>query len=251
VIRGGPGVGKTMFAKILSRIYLCLGVTSKSTFKIIKRTDLIGEFLGHTAMKTQQAINEALGGVLFIDEAYSIGSNSKSGNGDSYSKECIDVLTQNLSEHKGNLICIIAGYEDQLEKNFFSLNPGLKRRFGFYYDLKDYTPEELTDIFISKVNRMNGWKLDKEAISWLKKEKLFNKNMKYFPFFGGDIDNLITRIKLFHSHRVFGKNALIHKNIDKSDILGGFDTFKKEYNNVHQNTRDNHEKKNIIMDMYI
>ena len=92
-----------MLAKILCRIYLCL-VLHKNTFKIVKRSDLIGEFLGHTAIKTQNIINESLGGVLFIDEAYSLGNNSK--NADAYSKECIDVLTQNLTEHKGNFIVL-------------------------------------------------------------------------------------------------------------------------------------------------
>ena len=123
VIEGSPGVGKTILGKILSKIYLALGITCNDTFKVVKRSDLIAEYLGQTAIKTQKVIDSVAGGVLFIDEAYSLGNDNET---DSYSKECLDVLNQNLSENKSKFICIIAGYPEDLEKNFFSANKGLR-----------------------------------------------------------------------------------------------------------------------------
>lgn len=230
VIQGPPGIGKTMLAKILCRIYLCLGITKKNTFKIVKRSDLIGEFLGHTAVKTQNIINESLGGVLFIDEAYSLGNNSK--NADAYSKECIDVLTQNLTEHKGDFICIIAGYKDQLQKNFFSLNPGLERRFAFVYDLETYTSLELLQILCSKINSMDNWKIIEECELWLIKNDFLKDKMEYFTNFGGDIDNWLTNIKISHSLRVFGLDIKEQKIISKEDIENGYELYIESKNKI-------------------
>ena len=136
IIQGPPGVGKTMLAKIIGQIYHKMNIFSKNTddykFIIARRSDLIGEYLGTTAKKTQKGIDSCKGGVLFIDEAYSLGNSEGR---DSYSKECIDTINQNLSENKGEFLCIIAGYKDSLEKNFFNYNQGLVRRFPFVYTL--------------------------------------------------------------------------------------------------------------------
>ena len=163
VITGPPGVGKTKLAYLLSEIYFKMGifkckknVTYKSPltgeninfkFKIARRSDLIGEYVGHTAIKTQKVIDESLGGVLLIDEAYSLGNDDKK---DSFSKECIDTLNQNLTENKGKFAVIIAGYDDELEKCFFSYNDGLRRRFPFRYEINAYNYSELCEIFIKK-----------------------------------------------------------------------------------------------------
>ena len=121
VIEGPPGVGKTEVAKILGKIYRKLGILTSDIFKIVKRSDLIGGYLGQTAIKTQKVLDECNGGVLFIDEAYSLGNVEGR---DSYSKECIDTLTAYLSENKRNFICIIAGYKEALKSCFFNMNEG-------------------------------------------------------------------------------------------------------------------------------
>jgi len=117
VITGPPGVGKTELGKILGKVYKELGILSNDTFKLVTRSDLIAGYLGQTAIKTQKVIDEAKGGVLFIDEAYSLGNAELR---DSFSKECIDTLNQNLSERR-DFLCIIAGYKEELEKCFFCL----------------------------------------------------------------------------------------------------------------------------------
>jgi len=223
VIEGPPGVGKTIFGKILARIYLSLGISKKDTFKIVRRSDLVGEFLGHTARLTEKAIDEAIGGVLFIDEAYSLGN----GNGkkmDSYSKECIDTINQALTERKGQFICIIAGYKKELEENFFSVNPGLRRRFTFTYSIEKYSWNELTEILIQKINKIN-WKIDSETTKWLFETKFLENKMDNFPHFGGDIETLMLHIKIEHSSRVFGKHYKLHKKISKEDIENAYKQF--------------------------
>ena len=125
VIMGPPGTGKTEVAKILGTIYSKMGVISKPLdangtipFKKATRSDMIAGYLGQTAIKTKAVINQCLGGVLFIDEAYSLGD-------DNFSKECVDTLCEALSDQKDNIMVIVAGYENELNAQFFSLNSGL------------------------------------------------------------------------------------------------------------------------------
>ena len=165
VIEGPPGVGKTELGKILSEIFSSMGAIKSNKFKVVRRTDLIGEYLGHTAQKTQNVINESSGGVLFIDEAYSLGNKDKR---DSYAKECIDTLNQNLSENKGSMICIIAGYPNQLEECFFSFNSGLRRRFPFTHKIESYNNIEMSKIFINMVEKCY-WNLDGNKNDFLEK----------------------------------------------------------------------------------
>jgi ABC-type molybdenum transport system ATPase subunit/photorepair protein PhrA len=172
VIEGPPGVGKTTLGYILGEIYSNLDIieqpknkTNQLKFKIVKRSDLVAKYLGQTSHRTQEVINSVLGGVLFIDEAYSLGNNDVD---DSYSKECLDTLNQNLSEKKNQFLCIIAGYKDALERNFFAYNEGLRRRFPFTYTIEEYTPNELKNIFIGMLDNSNwgleGYKQKKETI---------------------------------------------------------------------------------------
>jgi hypothetical protein len=179
---------------------------------------MIGKFLGETGEKTQNIINKAMGGVLFIDEAYSLGSNDDK---DMYSKECINILNQNLSDNKSKFICIIAGYADQLETNFFSLNEGLSRRFPFRLKIDKYTPLELRDIFIRKIYKLN-WKIDNDIENI---NLLFEKNYKFFKFYGGDIDTFIQDIKYSHARRIACSNINSYKIINNEDLLTAMTKF--------------------------
>lgn len=221
-IEGPPGVGKTELGRIIAEIYAQLGVIKSNKFKLVKRSDLVGEYLGHTAPKTQKVIDEADGGVLFIDEAYALGNEEKK---DSFSKECIDVINQNLSENKKKFICIIAGYPDELQKCFFSYNEGLERRFPFRFRIDGYTPDELKSIFLKKVGDLK-WKLAQD-VNDQTLNQFFTQNKDAFKYYGGDIDNLLLNCKFVHSRRVFGKHPVNKKRLTIEDISNGFERFTK------------------------
>lgn len=157
VITGPPGVGKTTVARIIGKIYTALGLLSKGTFREVGRGDLIAKYLGQTAIKTQKVIDSCEGGVMFIDEAYALGHSEGR---DSFSKECLDTLNKNLS-NKRDFLCIIAGYKKDLDKCFFTMNEGLKRRFSFRYDIEKYNHKQLLSIFKGKVEK-EGWVLNIE-----------------------------------------------------------------------------------------
>ena len=222
VIEGPPGTGKTQVGKILAQIYCALGIIESSQFKYVKATDLIGDHVGATKHMTQRVIDEADGGVLFIDEAYALSSNDSK---DPYGKECIDTLNFNLSEKKKKLIVIIAGYPDHLDKYFFSFNPGLQRRFPFRHQIEGYSAEELRDIFIDKLKRFK-WKLDSD-VDMDELTKFFKSNHKSFTNFGGDIENLFKKCQYVHSNRVFGKNPMIRKILNMDDIQNGLKKLEK------------------------
>ena len=228
-LEGSPGCGKTKLAKIISKLLGAMGILDNNKVVYARRTDMIGQYLGQTGQKTQQVINSALGGVLFIDEAYSLGSSKK----DIYSKECLDILNQNLSDNKKKLVCIIAGYPEELENYFFSSNPGLTRRFPFRFKIIDYTSLELCNIFINKINKLE-WKLE----NTLKIEDFFKDNVEHFKFFGGDIDTFIQDIKYSHSRRVVCSHPSNFRIIIKKDINNAFDKFKNRRKNKHDSAVD-------------
>lgn len=139
---GNPGTGKTTVARIVGRMYKSLGLLSKGQFIEVSRTDLIAGYQGQTALKVKKVIERAKGGVLFIDEAYSITENEHS---DSYGRECLTELTKALEDYRNNLVVIVAGYTEPM-KNFFESNPGLKSRFNTFIEFPDYTAFELMEI---------------------------------------------------------------------------------------------------------
>lgn len=218
VIQGPPGVGKTMLAKIIGDIYSRIGIINNKNyiFKIATRSDLVGKYLGHTSQITQDFIDNCNGGVMFIDEVYSLGNAEKR---DPFAKECIDTINLNLIKNK-NFVCIIAGYPNEIEDCFFAYNKGLKRRFPFIYEIKEYSSLELKKIFDIKIKNI-GWVCSINEIDLC---NFFEKNISNFPHFGGDIDNLITNIKTVHGKRVFGKNLKL-KVITKEDLQNGMDKF--------------------------
>lgn len=218
VVYGSPGVGKTKFINILSEVYANLGVLPSRKVTFVKRADLVGQYLGQTAIKTKDAIEKAKGGILVIDEAYSLGDTEQK---DSFSRECIDTLNQYLSEEKKDLICIIAGYKEDLERRFFKSNPGLERRFPFKFTITDYTSIQLKQIFLSIVKE-NNWNINEDAID----EEILEDNKHCFQFNGGDMELLFTHTKFIHSMRVFSAQKKDKKCISKEDFEAAIEKFK-------------------------
>ena len=141
VFTGNPGTGKTTVARIISRIYKQIGVLSKGQLVEVDRSGLVAGYVGQTALKTQEKINEALGGVLFIDEAYSLSQEN-----DAFGQEAIDTILKAMEDHRDDLVVIVAGYTEPMEK-FINSNPGLKSRFNKYIEFPDYSVDELEEIF--------------------------------------------------------------------------------------------------------
>ena len=144
VFTGNPGTGKTTVARIMADVFRTLGILSRGQLIEADRSKLVAGYSGQTAIKTNQLIDSALGGVLFIDEAYTL----KSGDGDSFGAEAIDTLLKRLEDDRGKFICIVAGYTDQMH-DFIDTNPGLKSRFTQTIHFDDYTPDQLTEIFVN------------------------------------------------------------------------------------------------------
>lgn len=228
IITGPPGVGKTKLGKILGKVYMEMGILDNGETKVVSRPDLIGEFLGSTAIKTQKVIDSCKGGVLFIDEAYSLGNSEGR---DSFSKECIDTLNKNLSE-KRDFLCIIAGYKESLDKCFFNYNEGLARRFTFRYDVECYDAIELYKIFCLNA-KIDGWHLPSETNQLLEEEekKFFIKNYSSFPNYGGDIETLFLMCKIANSRTIGSSIKYIFSMQNLSD---GFDMYIKNRNSPHK-----------------
>ena len=222
VIFGSPGTGKTSVSQIIGNIYKNLGVLSKNIFKIAHRDDFVAEYLGQTAIKTKKFLKSCIGGVLFIDEAYSLGPGKK--DSDSFSKEAIDTLCSFLSEHKNDFCCIIAGYENEIKQCFFSVNPGLERRFPWSHKIDEYDEKDLTQIFKKMINEMK-WTIDSK-IDEKFLNNFFKENKNEFKNFGGDVETFISKIKITHSKRVFGLENKFKFIISIEDFNNAYDIVK-------------------------
>ena len=266
VLYGPPGSGKTEIAKIIGRMYSKMGVIKKpkpsstesdkktgtTAFKKITRTDLVAGYLGQTAIKTKAVINECLGGVIFLDEAYSLGHKEGS---DSFSKECADTLCEALSDNRENLMFIIAGYEKELENNFFALNQGLESRFVWRFKIDNYTHKDLWQIFQLKVSKLSvdqkvivdGWTMDADLIK--NGENWFKKKHDSLSGLGRDVDTLLFKTKIAHSRRMYGKTPDVKCQIGMADLNAGYDMFMKSKSSTAE--IDKRERKRIAESLYI
>ena len=152
VFTGNPGTGKTMMARMMARIYRSLGILSKGQLVEVDRSGLVAGYVGQTAIKTQKAIEKAMGGVLFIDEAYAL--NGKSEN--DFGQEAIDTVLKAMEDHRDDLVVIVAGYTDLMEK-FIHSNPGLESRFNRFLLFPDYTTDEMMAIFKMRCGKPSRW----------------------------------------------------------------------------------------------
>ena len=195
---GNPGTGKTTVARIIGRMYKQLGLLSKGHFLEVSRTDLIAGYQGQTALKVKNLIEKAKGGVLFIDEAYSITENDHS---DSYGRECLTELTKALEDYRDDLVVIVAGYTEPMRK-FFESNPGLKSRFSTFIEFDDYNADQLLEIF-EGMCRKEDYKLSPSAKDGLRKimsEALANNEGNFAN--GRYVRNTFEEMIINQSHRL-------------------------------------------------
>ena len=220
ILSGPPGTGKTEMAKILGKMYSKLGILKNNVFKKVTRNDLVAGYLGQTAIKTKKVVEECLGGVLFLDEAYSLGLD------DAFSKECVDTLCEAMSDHRDDLMVIIAGYETELNETFFRINAGMQSRFMWKFVIDKYEPKQLMDIFAKKVAE-NGWCFCDEYQKETEKNRTvwFKKNKEHFPNYGRDMELLFSYVKIGHAQRIFGKDIVLRKKITREDLEKGLELF--------------------------
>lgn len=195
---GNPGTGKTTVARIVGYIYKQIGLLSKGHFVEVSRTDLIAGYQGQTALKVKKVIEQAKGGVLFIDEAYSITENDHS---DSYGRECLTELTKAMEDYREDLVVIVAGYTEPMNK-FFESNPGLKSRFNTFIEFEDYSPNELDKILISMCKNNDYTLADeaKEKIHLFFEQQTLSKDENFAN--GRLVRNLYDDLVMNHARRV-------------------------------------------------
>jgi len=221
-------------AHIISKIYQKLGILSKnSKFKLAHREDFVGEYLGQTAAKTKKLLTSCLGGVIFVDEIYAMSSGRT--DKDSYAKEAIDTINAFLSEHKNDFVFIGAGYKDEIEKCFFGMNEGLRRRFAWGHHIEKYAEEELAEI-IKKMIHESNWELSVDT-TFLK--NMIVKEKDLFKDSGGSCENLFSKIKLAHSKRIFGQSSSLKFKISEDDINNAIEMMKKY--NSEKKTKVNYD----------
>lgn len=201
VFSGNPGTGKTTVARLIGRIYCALGVCRTSKVVETDRSGLVAEYVGQTAIKTKDKISSALGGILFIDEAYSLTPNTDHG-GD-FGQEAIDVLLKEMEDHRNDLIVIVAGYPDEMAR-FISSNPGLHSRFSQHVTFDDYSAEEMTQIFCDLCAN-NEYFIQSGASGVIR--EYFDKLVEFRPtgFANGrTVRNLFEKVLRNHSTRIRG-----------------------------------------------
>ena len=195
---GNPGTGKTTVARIIGKMYKQLGLLSKGTFTEVSRTDLIAGYQGQKALKVKDVIDKAKGGVLFIDEAYSLTENDHS---DSYGRECLTELTKALEDYREDLVVIVAGYSN-LMHSFFESNPGLKSRFNTFIEFENYNVNELVNIFLRMCNADDYVLKEnvKERLALIIKQEITSESEIFAN--GRYVRNLYEDVIMNHARRI-------------------------------------------------
>ena len=208
VFSGSPGTGKTTIARLMARIFHSLGILSKGQLVEVDRAGLVAGYVGQTALKTKKAVEKALGGVLFIDEAYAL----KSSSGNDFGQEAIDTILKAMEDHRDNLVVIAAGY-DELMDRFIHSNPGLESRFNRFLHFEDYSPEELLEIFKMRCGK-GCYELEEDAAGlvrdFLREE---NRDPESFGNARG-VRNVFERILVCQANRLAGQ-----ENVTREDLM--------------------------------
>ena len=198
VFTGNPGTGKTTIARLLSEIYRSLGILSKGQLVEVDRSGLVGGYVGQTAIKTTEVLNKAMGGVLFIDEAYALTENR--GEND-FGQEAVDTILKAMEDHRDDLIVIVAGYPKLMER-FLESNPGLRSRFNKFIHFPDYTPEEMLGIFKMRCAK-DGFQCSESCLAEAQRflrERCENKGENFAN--GRDVRNYLEKAILNQANRL-------------------------------------------------
>jgi len=198
---GNPGTGKTTVALRMAQILHRLGYVRKGHLVAVTRDDLVGQYIGHTAPKTREVLKRAMGGVLFIDEAYYL---YRPENERDYGQEAIEILLQEMENHREDLVVILAGYKDRMDR-FFRSNPGLSSRIAHHIDFPDYTSDELLTIARLMLDQMQ-YTLSAEALATLRE---YIERRQTQPHFANarSIRNALDRARLRQASRLFGRRG--------------------------------------------
>ena len=198
VFSGNPGTGKTTVARIVGKIFSALGLLSKGHLIEVDRSGLVAGYVGQTAIKTQEVIQKALGGVLFIDEAYTLAPENADKD---FGQEAIDTILKAMEDHRDDFVVIVAGYASLMPR-FIDSNPGLKSRFNKYLFFEDYNGEQLYEIFLRRV-KSNDYRLDEKADQSIREhlEELYEDRDENFGN-ARDVRNLFERIVANQANRV-------------------------------------------------
>lgn len=223
VFKGNPGTGKTTIARLLSKIYKELGILEKGQLVEVDRGGIVAGYVGQTALKTKEKIDEAMGGILFIDEAYTLAKGEND-----FGQEAIDTLLKAMEDHRDEFIVIVAGYDEPMEA-FLQSNPGLKSRFNEYIHFDDYSAEELFKIF-GLLCEQNDFKMDLDAQETLKSylnELCIHKPDNFAN--GREMRNLFDKSKSAHANRLASLNEISDKALitfKKDDLLHAIEEMK-------------------------
>lgn len=223
VFKGNPGTGKTTIARLLSKIYRELGILEKGQLVEVDRGGIVAGYVGQTALKTKEKIDEAMGGILFIDEAYTLAKGEND-----FGQEAIDTLLKAMEDHRDEFIVIVAGYDEPMEA-FLQSNPGLKSRFNEYIHFDDYSEEELFMIF-GLLCEQNDFRMDLEAQETLKtylNDLCIHKPDNFAN--GREMRNLFDKSKSAHANRLASLNEISDEDLitfKKDDLLKAIEEMK-------------------------
>ncbi len=215
---GNPGTGKTTLALRMAELLHKLGYVRKGHLVSVTRDDLVGQYIGHTAPKTKEVLKKAMGGVLFIDEAYYL---YRPENERDYGQESIEILLQVMENNRDDLVVILAGYKEKMDK-FFESNPGFRSRIAHHIEFPDYTSDELLEIAQRTLDEQN-YKLTPKAVEALSDYIKLRRDQAHFAN-ARSIRNALDRARLRHANRMFKEasgtlNADQLSTIDAIDIL--------------------------------